>query len=88
MYPGCGRPPGDCEAHHINPWAEAPQNRTSEVRDGILLCRRHHKMVHDFGARIERRGAEFWLLWPRREARVLLSKSAVMAQLRDQGNVA
>jgi hypothetical protein len=88
MYPGCGRPPGDCEAHHVNPWAESPHHHKSEVGDGILLCRRHHKLVHDFGARIERRGTDFWLLWPHREARALPSKSAVVAELRAQGKVA
>lgn len=88
MYPGCVRPPGDCESHHLNPWAQQPQNHTSEVDHGVLLCRRHHKMVHDFGARIERRASDFWLLWPRRDPRLLHSKSAVIAQLRAQGKVA
>lgn len=87
-YPGCERPPGDCEAHHCNPWGEGPHNHSSEVRDGILLCRRHHKMIHDFGARVERRGSDFWLLWRGKEPRRLMSKSAVLAQLRSQGKVA
>lgn len=42
-FPGCDRPPGWCEAHHIVPWwaggETAPDN-------GTLLCGRHHHVVH------------------------------------------
>ena len=82
MYPGCDRPPGDCEYHQINPWAQHPSHRTSEVRDGILLCRRHHKMVHDHGAKIARNEGTYALIWPGKEAVVLHSKSGARLQLR------
>ncbi|HEY0247982.1 MAG TPA: DUF222 domain-containing protein [Gryllotalpicola sp.] len=87
-YPGCDRPPDECEAHHINPWAQSARNRRSEVRDGVLLCRRHHKMVHDFGARITREGAVYRLLWPGREPARLHSAAGIRAQLRAQGKTA
>ncbi|GAA4188068.1 hypothetical protein GCM10022288_14020 [Gryllotalpicola kribbensis] len=81
LYPGCDRPPEDCEYHHVNPWAAHPSHRKSEVRDGVLLCRRHHKLLHDFAARIERRGSEYWLYWPGKVAARLHSKSGVQVQL-------
>jgi hypothetical protein len=43
-FPGCGRPPSWCEAHHITPWSRGgPTN----IADGILLCRHHHLLIHD-----------------------------------------
>jgi hypothetical protein len=82
MYPGCDRPPSDCEAHHINPWAQGSANHKSEIRDGVLLCRRHHKLIHDHGAHIERRGSHYRLHWPGQQPRRLHAKSAVQLQLR------
>ena len=43
-FPGCDRPPSWCEAHHITPWAHGG---TTDVADGLLLCRRHHLLVHN-----------------------------------------
>lgn len=80
-YPRCDRPPEDCEAHHINPWAAHPTHRRSEVRDGVLLCRRHHKLIHDHGAHIARRGEHYWLNWPRRRAQLMPSKAGLQTQL-------
>ncbi|MCL2515645.1 MAG: HNH endonuclease [Microbacteriaceae bacterium] len=85
MYPGCNRPPEDCEAHHINPWAQHPSHRTSEVRDGILLCRRHHKLIHDHGAAIRRNRGEYLLHWPGRPPVRLLAKSGIQTQLAAEG---
>jgi hypothetical protein len=82
MFPGCERPPADCEAHHINPWARSVRNRISETRDGILLCRRHHKAIHDAGAHVERLSGRYRLHWPGREPLPLYSKSAVQTQLK------
>ncbi|WP_460599632.1 HNH endonuclease signature motif containing protein [Flexivirga lutea] len=45
-FPGCDRPPGWCEAHHIIPWwAGGP----TAVGNGTLLCTRHHGVVHAKG---------------------------------------
>lgn len=82
LYPSCDRPPEDCEGHHINPWAKHPSHRKSETRDGVLLCRRHHKMVHDHGSRVERRGGDYWLHWPGNEPVLLPSKAGVQTELR------
>lgn len=40
----CDWPPGMCHAHHTTPWSVG--GRTS-VKDGILLCPRHHTLAHD-----------------------------------------
>ncbi|AYG02723.1 HNH endonuclease [Gryllotalpicola protaetiae] len=80
-WPGCTRPPGECEAHHDNPWGESPLNRKTETKDGILLCKFHHLTVHNHGARISRQGSVYFLHWPGRPPVPLSSKSGVMAQL-------
>jgi len=81
LWPDCPMPPGATEAHHDNPWGASPANRRTETRDGVLLCRRHHLMLHNHGARVERRGSEYWLLWPGRDPIRLHSKAGVQAQL-------
>lgn len=50
-FPECDRPVSWTEAHHTVPWAAG--GRTS-VRDAILLCRHHHREIHDAGWRITR----------------------------------
>lgn len=51
-WPGCDRPPAWCEAHHTNPFnrplAGHPKGRT-DLDQGILLCRRHHLLLHNHG---------------------------------------
>lgn len=43
-FPGCDRPPPWCEAHHITPYS---RGGTTNLADGVLLCARHHHLVHD-----------------------------------------
>jgi hypothetical protein len=85
LIPGCTMPPAACEAHHDNPWAENERNRTTETRDGVLLCTFHHLNLHNNGGRIERRGSTYWLRWPGQEPIKLTPKHAVIAQLRTEG---
>jgi hypothetical protein len=40
----CERPSHWADAHHTTPWSEG--GRTT-VRDGLLLCPRHHTLAHD-----------------------------------------
>ena len=61
-FPGCDRPPSWCEAHHIEHW-HRDKGRT-DVADGILLCRRHHLLVHSNRWEISRDGATYWLTPP------------------------
>ena len=42
----CDRPAAWCEAHHEVPWA---QGGGTSVREGRLLCPRHHHLAHDRG---------------------------------------
>ncbi|NUR58944.1 MAG: DUF222 domain-containing protein [Catenulispora sp.] len=41
---GCDRPPHECDAHHEMPWADGGRTDVDQMR---LLCRRHHRELHD-----------------------------------------
>ncbi len=41
-FPGCDRPPADCEAHHITPWHNGG---LTDLSQGVLLCPHHHHLV-------------------------------------------
>ena len=86
MGPGCAAPASACEAHHINPWSESVAHHVTETRDGILLCRRCHLLLHNHGARITRTGDSYWWHWPGREPLRLHSRSGVRAQLHARGD--
>ena len=43
-FPGCDRPPGWCDAHHVVHWADGGETTLGNL---VLLCRPHHRMVHD-----------------------------------------
>ncbi len=42
-HPGCEKPPGWCEAHHIVPWQEGGRTDLANLQ---LLCRHHHHVCH------------------------------------------
>lgn len=46
IFPGCERPPSWTEAHHIDEWQHGGR---TDVRDGVLLCRHHHLLLHNNG---------------------------------------
>lgn len=48
--PGCDRPVAWTEGHHIVWWTKGG---VTSVDNGILLCRRHHRMVHEGGWSVE-----------------------------------
>jgi hypothetical protein len=51
-FPGCGRPQGWCDAHHVVHWADGGTTALSNL---VLLCRAHHRAVHRvFGVRMVR----------------------------------
>jgi hypothetical protein len=41
---GCDRPPSHCHAHHETPWSHGG---STSVKEGRLLCSRHHTLAHD-----------------------------------------
>lgn len=43
-FPGCDRPQAWCDAHHIRHWADGGE---TAARNLLLLCRRHHRAIHD-----------------------------------------
>lgn len=45
-FPGCGRPAGWTDAHHIEHWSAGGSTSLSNT---VLLCRHHHRMIHHHG---------------------------------------
>jgi hypothetical protein len=45
-FPGCDRPQSWRDAHHVLHWADGKPTALSNL---VLLCRRHHGMVHRVG---------------------------------------
>jgi hypothetical protein len=42
-FPNCGRPARWSDAHHITHWLDGG---TTDLNNLVLLCRRHHRMIH------------------------------------------
>jgi Domain of unknown function (DUF222)/HNH endonuclease len=49
-FPGCDRPPPWCDAHHVKHWANGGVTALSNL---VLMCRRHHRFVHEGKFRLE-----------------------------------
>ena len=63
-FPGCTKPPSWTEAHHIQEWVK--HHGATDIRNGILLCRYHHMLIHNRGWAITRdEGGGFRLKPPR-----------------------
>ncbi|HSS61195.1 MAG TPA: HNH endonuclease signature motif containing protein, partial [Candidatus Limnocylindrales bacterium] len=45
-WPGCERPASWCDAHHLVHWID---DGLTDLDNLVLLCRRHHRMVHEGG---------------------------------------
>ena len=45
-WPGCNRPASWCDAHHVVHWLFGGGG---EIENQVLLCHRHHRMVHEGG---------------------------------------
>jgi Domain of unknown function (DUF222)/HNH endonuclease len=51
VFPGCDRPPAWCEAHHLVHWLHGGP---TDLPNLALLCRAHHRAVHEGGWRLHR----------------------------------
>jgi uncharacterized protein DUF222 len=51
VFPGCTRPPIWCDGHHLVWWT---QGGATALPNLALLCRPHHRMVHEEGWRLVR----------------------------------
>jgi hypothetical protein len=60
-FPGCDRPPDWTDAHHLKHWADGGETRVDNL---ILLCRRHHRRVHEEGWAMVVEGGELLAIPP------------------------
>jgi hypothetical protein len=51
VFPGCDRPLAWCEAHHLWHWVDGGP---TDLVNLALLCRAHHRAVHEGGWRLAR----------------------------------
>jgi hypothetical protein len=51
VFPGCGRPLAWCEAHHLRHWLHGGP---TDLANLALVCRAHHRAVHEGGWRLHR----------------------------------
>jgi HNH endonuclease len=51
VFPGCARPLAWCEAHHLRHWLHGGP---TDLANLALLCRAHHRAVHEGGWRLAR----------------------------------
>ncbi|RIJ77833.1 HNH endonuclease, partial [Nakamurella silvestris] len=42
-FPGCDRPPGWTEAHHVHPFSKGGETKLSSA---VLVCDHHHHLLH------------------------------------------
>ena len=86
VFPDCDRPPSACETHHINQWAR--DRGLTNIADGVLLCRRHHLLLHNNHWRIVRTGSTYWIqppsaIDPRQKLIPLHSRTPEVQEMRD-----
>lgn len=61
VFPGCTRQPIWCDGHHLVWWIKGGATTLPNL---ALLCRPHHRMVHEEGWRLERHKGERWIAKP------------------------
>jgi len=61
VFPGCDRPPPWTDAHHVMHWTDGGPTALDNL---ILLCRRHHRTVHEGHWHITRGPTGRWTIRP------------------------
>ena len=51
VFPGCDRPPGWTDAHHIPHWSHGGETNLGDL---ALFCRWHHRLLHEGGWSLRR----------------------------------
>jgi len=51
VWPGCERPASWTAAHHLKHWAHGG---ATDLNNLVLICHRHHQMVHEHGWQLDR----------------------------------
>jgi hypothetical protein len=51
VFPGCERPLAWCDAHHLEHWVDGGP---TDLANLALLCRAHHRTVHEGGWQLTR----------------------------------
>src|SRR5437899_6210016 len=64
VFTGCSRPLNWCDGHHLVWWTKGGSTTLPNL---ALLCRPHHRMVHEEGWSIERRKDGQWAATPPRK---------------------
>ena len=64
VFTGCGRPLNWCDGHHLVWWTKGGSTTLPNL---ALLCRPHHRMVHEEGWSLEHRKDGQWAATPPRE---------------------
>jgi hypothetical protein len=73
VFPGCGRPPEWTDGHHLRHWTDGGPTTLENL---ALLCRRHHRLVHEGGWRLQRGEDGQWIGIPPPHAIEELARSA------------
>jgi hypothetical protein len=60
--PGCERPPSWCDAHHFRGW---PSGGPTAVDNLVLVCARHHSIVHADNWTVTITDGKPWFVPPR-----------------------
>jgi hypothetical protein len=60
-WPGCERPASWCDGHHLVHWINGGETNLGNC---VLLCRRHHRMVHEGGWQLIRADGNLAVIAP------------------------
>jgi uncharacterized protein DUF222 len=61
VFPSCDRPPAWCDGHHLIFWGDGGPTVLENL---ALVCRPHHRLVHEGGWQLVRRKGGHWIAMP------------------------